>query len=212
MKFFKKDDGVVEILAKLTTIAGVLFGAWAYYHTIHPVFEKEMELQNLRGEAQGLTTEIGELNTSLVTLQQEKMSLLNSVALFQGQLEEIRAEIGNKEIQLHEVTANFENAADAAVLNKLQYYSNKLHSAHLLAAATGNEDSFNVLSLSQELLATHVPDEEDKYAQIAYEYFGKYVDEHSREEIKWDEATEFAVSLFFDYKIDLLRRRLADGQ
>ena len=209
MKIFKKEDGLLEITAKSTTIAGIAFGAWAYFHTIHPVFEKEMELQNLRGESQVLTSQIDELNASLVTLRQGKKFLSNNMASLQIQQEKLLEDVATKEIELREVTASLENASDAAALNKLQFYSNKLQSAHLLAVSTGKEDAFDVLSVSQELLDNHVPDKNDKHAQKAYEYFEKYVQDHSGEEIRGDKVTEYALSVFFDYKIDLLQQRIA---
>jgi len=212
MKIFKKEDSLLEITAKCTTIAGVAFGAWAYFHTIHPVFEKEMELQNLRGESQILTSQIDELSTSLTALQQEKRSLLNSVASLQSQQKKLLQQVAKQELELREVTTNLENASDAAVLNKLQFYANKLQSAHLLAVVSGKEEVFDVLAVSKEILANHVPDKADEHAQQAYEYFKKYVEDHSGEEIKGDKVTEYALSVFFDYKIELLEQRIAAGQ
>lgn len=212
MKIYKKEDSLLEIIAKCTTIVGVAFGAWAYFHTIHPVFEKEMELQKLRGESQILTSQIDDLNTSLITLQQEKRSLLNSVASLQSQQKELLQEVSKQELELREATTNLENALDAAVLNKLQFYANKLQSAYLLAVVSGKEEAFDVLAVSNEILGNHVPDKVDEHAQKAYEYFKKYVGDHSGEEIKGDKVTEYALSIFFDYKIELLEQRIAAGQ
>lgn len=212
MKIYKMEDGLLEITAKLMTIVGIVFGAWAYFHTIHPVFEKEMELQDLRGESQALTVQIEELNASLVALRRDKRTLSHNVVSLQIQQEKLLGDVATKESQLGEVMASLENASDAAVLNKLQFYSNKLHSAHLLAVVTGKGDAFNALSVSQEILDNHVPDKDDEHAQKAYKYFEKYVQDHSSEEIRGDKVTEYALSVFFNYQVDLLKQRIAASQ
>lgn len=207
MKIFKSEDGLLDIGSKLITSAGIIFGAWAYFHTIHPVFEKEIELQDLRVEAQHLSLETEKLNASLSDLRQDRKALeanLESLWEEQGVLKE---QIVAKEQALGEIIANLKTASDTAVLNKLQYYSDKITSAYLLAVASGKGGSFDVLSHSKVLLKTHVPDSKDEFARRAYDYFAMYVQKHNNDEIKGDQVIEFAVSLFFNYKIDLLKQQ-----
>jgi hypothetical protein len=208
MKIFKDDDGLFDIASKLTTTAGVCFGIWAYFHTIHPVFEKEIELQNLRGESKTLSVQVESLSSTLATLKQDKSSLGSSVELLRSEKETLINDIEDKEKQLQEIIASFKSASDAAVLNKLQYYSDKLVSAYLLAISTNKGSAFNVIDYSHKILATHVPAQDDKYGQQAYEYFKKYVHAHEGKQIKGDEVVEFSISLFFNYKIDLIKQRI----
>ncbi|MFK4074183.1 hypothetical protein ACI2KX_10830 [Ectopseudomonas khazarica] len=212
MKLFKDEDGCLEVLAKSATILGVLFGVWAYFNTIHPVFEKEMELQGLRGESQVLASNLNELKASVAALRQDKSALLNSVGLLKGRQKDLLEEIDEKERDLRNMTASFENASDAAVLNKLQFYSNKLTSAHHLAVVAGKGETFDVFAVSKEILADNIPDKADEHARKAYSYFERYVQDRSGEEIKGSRVTEFAVSLFFDYKIGILERRMTSSQ
>lgn len=206
MKIFKSEDGLFDIVSKFITCAGIAFGAWAYFHTIHPVFEKEIELQTLRVEAQYLVSETDKLNSSLNELKQNRKNLeanLESLATEQAAL---REGIVAKEQALKEVVTSLKTASDAAVLNKLQYYSDKIMSAYLLAVASGKKSSFDVLLYSRQLLKTHTPDSKDEFDMRAYEYFEMYVQKHHNDEINSDQAIEFAISLFFNYKIDLLKQ------
>jgi len=75
MKIFKEDESLLEIAYKIFAILGILFGGWAYFHTIHPVFQKEMELQRLSGESEALTEQILEKDANLNSLNQDKLDL-----------------------------------------------------------------------------------------------------------------------------------------
>ncbi|MEH6387962.1 kinetochore Spc7 family protein [Pseudomonas profundi] len=209
MKIFKEDDGLLDRVSKSITIAGVCFGAWAYFHTIHPVFEKEIELQNLRGESQTLSVQVQKLSSTLAVLQQDKISLESNIASLHSQQSKLKDNIVQKENELKIVVASFKDASDSATLNKLQYYSEKITSAYTLAVVSGRGSSFDVLGFSQELLATHIPGQDDKYGTQAYEYFKKYVNEHEGKIISGDRVIEFAVSLFFKYKIELIEQRIS---
>jgi hypothetical protein len=78
-----------------------------------------------------------------------------------------------------------------------------------LAVTANKSDSFDVLEYSRKILATHAPDAEDEYGKQAYEYFKNYVQKHDGEEIKGDRVVEFSVSLFFIYKIEVLKNRVS---
>ncbi|MFM5858848.1 hypothetical protein ACET53_06075 [Aeromonas veronii] len=56
MKLYKQDDGFLEHMVKISTILSLGFGVWAYFSTIHPVFEKEKELQQAKIENQSLVS------------------------------------------------------------------------------------------------------------------------------------------------------------
>jgi hypothetical protein len=211
MKFFSESDGVLDIIAKLVTSVGVIFGAWAYFNTIHPVFEKEIELQNLRLESQNLSATVRELNNSVKSLGQDKATLEINIASLNEHQGRLKSEIGESEKQLKSAIASLRNASDSAVLNKLQYYSDKLTSAYLLAVTANKRDEFDVLEYSKKILATHAPDADDEYGKQAYEYFKSYVEFHGGRELKGDRVVEFAVSLFFNYKIDLLKKRASEA-
>ena len=212
MKLFSQGDGVFDVIAKLATSAGVIFGVWAYFHTIHPVFEKEIELQSLRVESQDLSSEVRTLNESVDSLRKEKAQITADLASLGTQQVKIKAEIYEREQQLKKTIASLKNASDAAVLNKLQYYSDKLTSAYIVASMANKGAEFDVLAHSRKILATHSPETADEYSQKAYVYFKRYVESYDGEPLKGDRVIEFAVSLFFDYKIEMLKKRASQSE
>lgn len=141
-------------------------------------------------------------------MKQDKSSLDANIERLHNEKETLINDIENKEKQLKEIIASFKNASNAAVLNKLQYYSDKIVSAYILAISTNKGRSFSALAYSHDILNTHIPDQDDEYGKQAYEYFKKYVQAHEGKEIKGDEVVEFSISLFFNYKIDLIKQRI----
>ena len=71
---------------------------------------------------------------------------------------------------------------------------------------------FDVLAHSRKILATHSPETADEYSQKAYVYFKRYVESYDGEPLKGDRVIEFAVSLFFDYKIEMLKKRASQSE
>lgn len=64
-------DSWLEISHKLTTIAALFFGAWAYFNSVQPVFEKEQDLQTQRERAQALAHDLEQLRLERSLLQQQ---------------------------------------------------------------------------------------------------------------------------------------------
>lgn len=212
MRYFKEDDGLFDKVSKLVTIFGVMFGAWAYFHTIHPVFEKELELGKLKGEASQLRVEKEELRDEIAHIQSVKASLEKNVRTLEQQELALKNELFSKERILREVVANLKDAADTAVLNKLQYYSDKIISAYLLAVMSGKESSFDPVVYSRTLLESHSDEKGNSFDKQAYEYFSTYVKQHEGKSVKGDKVVEFAVTLFFDYKIGLLKAKSTQAE
>lgn len=206
MKIFKEDESLLEIASKIFTILGIVFGGWAYFHTIHPIFQKEMELQRLSGESQALTEQILEKDADLNSLNQNKVSLETIVASLSAQQAELEREVAEKESQLREIVASFQSASDAAVMNKLQLYSEKITSSYLLAIRSGRSESFDVLGFSKELLISQVADREDEHSRQAYDYFRRYIESHGEVRIDNENVVKFALTPYFDYKIGLLEQ------
>ena len=63
---------VVAVLGSLGTISGVSFGVYAFFNTIHPVFEKENELLNAKTELELIQSTYSETVNDL-DFQKEKL-------------------------------------------------------------------------------------------------------------------------------------------
>lgn len=222
MKFFNEEDGLIDKINKCFAIAGVFltaagvgFGVWAYFHTIHPVFEKELELQNLRNDKGLLTNEIQTLQENITTIKSAKVavekeidSLSNEKISLHKQIVGLKKEVIGKEISLSQLEKSLKQASESAVLHKLQYYSDKILSGYLLSFSSGKNYDFDVVEYTKNILHTHDKKFETIYEKQAYEYVTDYVKKHEGENVSVDKIPEFAISLQFDYKIQKTRERM----
>jgi len=113
LRFVKEDDSWLEVCHKTLTIAGVLFAGWAYFHTVHPVFTKEKELLEARGELQGL---FRQRDTLEIELRSQR-----------ARVEQSTTEIRAKQDQLQAMTATFDSIKQQ--VGELQTKAGALQSA-----------------------------------------------------------------------------------
>ena len=126
MNFFKRDDGILDVITKAITVVSFIFGIWIYFHTIHPVFQKESELQDLRKEKVNIQTDNERLSKETAKIkndlhiQTEKIKDLNERA---GNLS---LEIESKNSELASINEKLEIAHNEAVLSKLNLIMDKI--------------------------------------------------------------------------------------
>lgn len=203
MNFFKQDDGILDVITKTITVISFIFGVWIYFHTIHPVFQKESELQDLKKEKvniqsdnERLGKETAKIKSDLY-IQTEKIKALNEMA---GNLS---LEIESKNSELVSINEKLETAHDEAVLSKLNLIMDKITSAYLISIAQGKNKEFNVIKYSHDLIEIHERARElNSYDKEAYSYFVKYLDKNkNRKFITDEEIISYAIMIPYDYKI-----------
>jgi len=211
-KIINKNDSFIDVIHKISTIIGVIFGIWAYFHSIHPVFEKELELQKLRGEKEKLIKSIKELEYILDKTKKEKVQVIKNLQELQiekekliNQISVLKKNLIVKEKELKKLNRELQSASEAAILNKLYYFSNKIINAYLLHIATNNTKEFDVIKIAKEILNTHKKEFKNIYEKQAYDYFFSYVKRHENEKFSGDKIIEFAIRLPLEYKIQKIQ-------
>ena len=212
LRITNKNDSLIDIIHKICTVIGVLFGIWAYFHTIHPVFEKELELQKLRGEKEKLIKSIKEVTYSLNKVKKEKNILAKNLQQLRfekqqiiNQISTLKADLDAKENELGKLNRQLQFASKAAILNRLYYFSDKLINAYLLHITTHKSEEFDVIEVAKKILHTHKKDSENIYEKQAYDFFYSYVNKHEDEKFFGDKIIEFAIMLPFEYKFQKIK-------
>ena len=79
LNFWTKDDGFIGGIYKITATSALIFSVWAYFNTIHPVFQKEKELQTAQSLIKDLEVRRADISKDI---------------------EELQIEVSNKELEL----------------------------------------------------------------------------------------------------------------
>lgn len=200
MKLYKQDDGFLEHMVKISTILSLGFGVWAYFSTIHPVFEKEKELQQAKIENQSLVSKKNELTDQIKNLNGKIIEHQKSIASLKVQESKLSLLIREKESELKTVKSKLGEARTIAVINKLNYYMDKIINGYLLSITTGKRNTFNAVEYAENLLKTHKQDDSDPYNEEAYIFLKRYVASYNGKKVSGDDSIAFAVTLPFLYK------------
>jgi type I site-specific restriction endonuclease len=100
IQWFKKDDGFIDIIVKLLTILGVVFGVWAYFNTVHPMFMKEKQLMNFKTQLQKLKKEEIHLQEDIKRKEEKLKELENNIIEKQALIAAIQKYSDRKEIEV----------------------------------------------------------------------------------------------------------------
>ena len=111
MQFWTKDDGFIGGLYKVVAISALIFGVWAYFNTVHPVFEKESELLTSKLELKQLKEKGLNLSKEVSQRESELSELKQKLLLEREQLEHVQrfAERKAEESQILEEKIGFLN-------------------------------------------------------------------------------------------------------
>ena len=109
----KHDDGCLDIAVKLLSIIGILFGAYAYFHTVHPIFTKEQQLLNTK--------------VALQKLQKEGIRLEGDIKQKEERLAELENDLEEKKARMVALQQYSERKSEEAAT--LQRKVSKLESA-----------------------------------------------------------------------------------
>ena len=205
MKLFKTDDALFDIASKiitmLATVGTLAFGVYAYFNTIHPVFEKEKELQGLRSEKLTLESENGRLSNENISLQDKSAESIKRLNMLNENLSKTNDALVEKQNLLDKTNRELVLAQKQTVLGKLTTLREKLLNTALYEMATRRNTEFDVIVYSKTLF----PNNSSKISasdRKAFQYFQTYIDSHNKENIvKLDDVIKFAVMLPASYTI-----------
>lgn len=205
VKLFKNDDAFFDRVSKISTIfatTGTLaFGIYAYFNTIHPVFEKEKELQGLRAEKLSLESEKSRLSTDNLLLKNKFIASSNRLNELNEKLNKTNTVLLEKQNFLDKLNRDLVVAQKQTILGKLDMLREKLLSTAIYQISTKGKTKFDIISYSSSLL----PDKKKKLSPTdkkAYEYFEDYIHKNSNQEIEEiDDIIKYAVMLPVSYKI-----------
>lgn len=108
--------------------------------------------------------------------------------------------IREKESELKTVNSKLGEARTIAVINKLNYYMDKIINGYLLSITTGKRNTFDAVEYAENLLKTHKQDDSDPYNEEAYIFLKRYVASYNGKKVSGDDSIAFAVTLPFLYK------------
>jgi len=202
MRLFKDDDSVVDCLAKVITILGFAFGVFVYFNTIHPVFEKESELQSLRGERIKLQVENERANNNNERLKRESFKYQADNRAIKVKYQELNASVEEKEQLLKDINEKLKNAKNDAVLTNLDTIGGKIIDAYKISILSGSRAKFNALDFSDDMVKQfeqkNKPNDSEK---DAYKYFSKYIESNRGKDISsQSEIIRYALLLSYTYK------------
>lgn len=214
VKLFKADDAFFDKVSKITSIfatTGTLaFGIYAYFNTIHPVFEKEKELQNLRAEKLSLESEKSKLNTDNLLLQNKFLASSNHLNELNENLSKINKTLIEKQNLLDNLNRELVLAKKQTILGKLATIREKLLSTTIYQISIKGNTKFDIITYSNSLLPNDNTKKFSSSDKKAYEYFENYIQSHKNEKFEQiDDIIKYAVMLPVSYEIN--EKILSDG-
>lgn len=211
MRFCRKKDSILEVLTKIVTILGIIFGTWAYFNTVHPVFQKEKRLSKLivrneilAKEKYTLVQDINNLNNDKQVINNELLENKTELKSLSDKLKNIESVIRDKENSIKILSESLNKTGKIAELHKLENISKQLLSKYIDSVQLGKSD-FNMLENAKKLLEEEKSDINNKYEESAIKYFEKYIEEYEEKEMSTNNAVSFATSLPFDFKIEIIK-------
>lgn len=181
MKFFNPDDSIVDVVSKITTILFTIFtfifGWYAYHHTIHPIFEKEKELQRMTQERSFLSKSNADLKEqNALYIQQNKTSAYEASRLEQS-AKEFSSEVNSKQQELTLANHKLEGMHKKLVLSELRIISGKLIQEYTISLAEKKHTEFDIIEKSYLLINNASNNNRiNKYEKEAYSYFKDYTE------------------------------------
>ncbi len=133
--FFKKDDGYIDLAVKVMTIAAVIFAVYQYYHTIHPVWEKQSALEKATKELNEIKTNLSIQKSNLIKANTDLKNKQNQIDKLTIEYEELSKKAEAKEIKLKTDIKRARNEADI-IRKKWQKEKMSLESQVRTAAKT----------------------------------------------------------------------------
>jgi capsule polysaccharide export protein KpsE/RkpR len=177
----------LDVVYKLLTIAGITFGAWAYFHTVHPVFTKERELLDAKAELGSVRAQISALRDELrarqevlAALKAETSAKEQQVKALTSAAETLRAELGALQAKAGAlegaVSRERIEAARAHVMRLVDRIASEAISAKV-GSSFGRRSTFDLrarcLEVSKEGLARSGADEAERRAFQVLDVFAR---------------------------------------
>ena len=215
VQVFKKDESLFDIGVKLATMISICFAVWAYFHTVHPRFEKENELSALKAELDVYTSEKEKILANIDSIKIEAASAKKQVDSLKFEKEKLQIEIQRNEKLLAEHKASVEekdrhinsllaekkDAGHIAIYTKLEKIATQINSKYL-SSIPYDSNKFDLLSICNEIYENEAGDIDNVFEEKALSFFRAYIDSKASEAKTGDDIIHFAVYLPFEYKLE----------
>ena len=196
-KWFKKDDPCFDRISKIISIAGVVFGIWAYCSTIHPVFTKEKELLDAKNEIESLKQEIADKNKILEKVQARLVDKNKDLEEVQAHLENLKkqkSELKAKNEELNELNQELEYQSIKAKLYIMIY---EVIDKYELIKIKNEKEKPDLKSVALEIAKLAKEKADNPIDKKAVDYFENYIKKKVPDKYK-------KYDLLFDVTVDFL--------
>ncbi|MEA2235792.1 MAG: hypothetical protein QOC81_516 [Thermoanaerobaculia bacterium] len=129
MRLVKQDDGILDVLTKAVSVAGIILGGWVYFHSIYPVFTKEQQLREAKREAEALKRERVNQQMAIAANAQTMRTQAQEIEAQRGELHTLqetgaatRAEADRIRVQLAAEQSRAQQIESAAIESHLVRY------------------------------------------------------------------------------------------
>ena len=206
MKFFNPDDSIVDVVSKITTslftIFTFIFGWYAYHHTIHPIFEKEKELQRMTQERRFLSKENSDLKEQNALYMDQNKKYASELPRLKNSFNNLSLEIGRKQQELSSINQKLEKTHKYVILSNLNIITGKLIEKYTLSIIANSSRDFDMIENSYKLMnEASLNNNLNVYEREAYTYFREYVTKNKGEILKSQkDKLHFALYLAFSYQ------------
>ncbi len=225
MRCFSKDESIFGVVTKIITVVGILFGIWAYFHSIRPVFQKEKEYLELQAKNSQLLFDRRTIENEISVAKKELSGLLNEqkqlktekLALsglvseanevlksYRDQIEVQKKTILEKEERVNKLLGENDKAGYFAVQYKLESMTNRLVDKYLMSIQSGGTQ-FNPRNEALEIVNfENNKSSVSTFERQAIEFFEKYVSTKLSNDMPKDKIVEGIVGIPFEYQIEVV--------
>lgn len=206
MKFFKPDDSIIDVVSKITTslftIFTFIFGWYAYNHTIHPVFEKEKELQRMTQERMTLSKNNADLLEKNALYIQQNQKYSSESSRLKNNINKLSLEFGRKQQELDSINQKLEKTHKYVILSNLNIITGKLIEKYTLSIVANSSKEFDMVENAYTLMnEANLNSNLNQYEKEAYEYFKEYITKNKGDILKsQEEKLRFALYLAYSYQ------------
>ncbi len=219
--FFKDDDGKLDIAVKTATLAILFFAVWSYFHTVHPVFEKEKKLKKLETENEQLNSkntalksknkkvlaDIKEGEEKLSQLGKDKRVIITENKLLKEKYTSLITANAELKKNLHETLSENDNAGNIAIQNKLENMVDEVWNQKLASINSYKQEEFDLIEAALKVASEEKKNIKNPYDKIAIDYFDNYFSKLKGEKISDDKEAEVVFSVLYNYRIDQIYKR-----
>lgn len=209
IRWYKKDDGLLEAARSLSTVLTLVFGVWVFFHTVQPIFEKEQELSTTKIQLDELSYNISAKNKELKDLQLEVTNKGSELKDYEQKLtknvdknKELQSQIDLKEQRITDLNTSLKDANQSAIRAHVYRYMNQIAEEGIRRTAfpTYEKDKFDVQKYTVELVEKEIRNyQNDSNEASALEMIKKFATTRLSPESKFTDIFEL---ITFEYSLN----------